>query len=81
MTPCLLERSKTTPNAKLRKRNEEEHAAIAAIRHAYSELTGHKGGRVIADGRLAGRLFRLGREIDKIFDIKLFANKDSRRLR
>jgi hypothetical protein len=48
---------------------------------AYSELTGHKGGRVIADGRLAGRLFRLGREIDEIFGIKLFANKDSRRLR
>jgi hypothetical protein len=67
--------------AKRRKRNEYEHAVIEAIRHAYQALTGHKGARATINGKLTGKLFRLGREIDDIFDTKLFAEKDSRRLR
>ena len=44
-----------------RKRDQAEHAAIQAIRSAYQKLTGKKGGRTTdADGRLTGRLVRLG---------------------
>ena len=76
-----LARIKKTPGEKRRQRDENEHVAIEAIRAAYRALTGHKGGRVIAGGKLKGRLVRLGREIDEIFDTALFAAKDSRRLR
>ena len=65
-----------------RKRDEAEHAAIKAIRSAYQKLTGKKGGRTTdANGKLTGRLVRLGREVDEIFGTRLFAEKDSRRLR
>jgi hypothetical protein len=65
-----------------RMRDANERAAIEAIRSAYQALTGYKGGRVIStDGRLTGRLQRLGREVDAIFGTGLFAEKDSRRLR
>ena len=71
-----------TPRPKARTRNADEAAAIAAIRDAYRAITGHKGGRVISNtnGRLAGRLVALGRDIDGIFGTALFA-KDSTRLR
>lgn len=71
-----------TPRSKKRERNKDEADAIAAIRAAYQEITGHDGGRIInTEGTLAGRLIRLGREIDAIFQTKLFADRDSRRLR
>ena len=65
-----------------RKRDPAEHAAIKAIRSAYQNLTGNKGGRTTdVNGRLTGRFVRLGREIDEIFSTNLFADIDSRRLR
>jgi hypothetical protein len=70
-----------SPRSKTRKRKEHEAEAIAAIRVAYRAITGHAGGRVTKDGQLVGKLVRLGREIDGIFQTKLFADKDSRRLR
>jgi hypothetical protein len=78
-----LERIKTTPAARrrFRVRDEDERVAIREIRNAYRALTGKKGGRVIRDGRLVGRLIDLGHEIDGIFGTRLFAEKDSRRLR
>jgi hypothetical protein len=79
-----IERLKATPGAqrRARKRDENEDAAVAAVRNAYGALTGYRGGRAIsADGRLTGRLHRLGRDIDGIFGTRLFAEKDSRRLR
>jgi hypothetical protein len=78
-----LVRIRTTPGARRRQRmrNEYEHAAIEAIRNAYRAITGKQGGRVINEGRLDGRFFRLGREIDSIFGTQLFPVKDSRRLR
>lgn len=78
------ERTKQMPGdeRRKRKRDEAEHAAIEAIRSAYRDLTGKKGGRAIdASGNLTGRMFRLGREIDAVFGTQLFAAKDSRRLR
>lgn len=78
-----LERLKAKPGAQRRKRqrDEAEHAATEAIRAAYQEVTGNKGGRVIRNGRLVGRLHSLGQEIDGIFGTKLYAVKDSRRHR
>jgi len=70
-----------SPRSKTRKRNADEAKAIEAIREAYRAITGHAGGRVTKDGQLVGKLVRLGREIDGIFQTKLFADKDSRRLR
>jgi hypothetical protein len=78
------ERLKKTPSAQRPKRVRDgnERAAIEAIRNAYRAVTGYRGGRAIgADGRLTGRLHRLGRDIDVIFGTQLFAEKDSRRLR
>jgi hypothetical protein len=78
------ERIKQTASAerRKRKRDQAEHAAIKAIRSAYQKLTGKKGGRTTdANGKLTGRLVRLGREVDQIFGTQLFAEKDSRRLR
>jgi hypothetical protein len=76
-------RLKANPGAQRRKRRRDdaEHAAIEAIRAAYQEVTGNKGGRVIRNGRLVGRLQSLGREVDNIFGAKLYAVKDSRRHR
>jgi hypothetical protein len=79
-----IARIKTTPaiQRRLRKRDTAEQAAIEAIRAAYQALTGRKGRRVLdVERRLTGRFYRLGREIDDIFGTKLFAAKDSRRLR
>lgn len=71
-----------SPERRKRKRDQAEHAAIEAIRSAYQKLTGKKGGRATdANGKLTGRLVRLGREVDEIFSTKLFAGTDSRRLR
>ena len=78
-----LERLKAKPGSQRRRRqrDEAEHAATEAIRAAYQEVTGNKGGRVIRNGRLVGRLHSLGQEIDGIFGTKLYAVKDSRRHR
>jgi hypothetical protein len=79
-----IERLKTISSVQRQRRvrDANERAAIEAIRSAYRGLTGYRGGRVIDnDGRLTGRLQRLGREIDGIFGTQLFAEKDSRRLR
>jgi hypothetical protein len=76
-----LARITAMPGEKRRKSNEVEIAAIEAIRSAYRALTGKTGGRVIHAGKLDGRMVRLGREIDGIFGTKLFAAKDSVRLR
>lgn len=79
-----VERLKATPGSRRRQRtsNEEKDVAVKAVQAAYGALTGRLGGRVIgADGRPAGRLHRLGRDIDAIFGTRLFPEKDSRRLR
>jgi hypothetical protein len=77
------ERLKAKPGGQRRKRqrDEAERAATEVIRAAYQEATGNKGGRVIRNGRLVGRLHSLGHEIDGIFGTKLYAVKDSRRHR
>ena len=79
--PAIEREFAKTPQPKTRTRDADEAAAIAAIRAAYSALTGHTGGRVIREGKLVGRLITLRREIDAIFGTKLVAEKDSRRLR
>jgi hypothetical protein len=71
---------KAMPNAKTRARKAEEIVAVAIIRAAYHEITGHKGTRSIRYGKLAGKAVELGRDIDAIFSTDLFA-KDSTRLR
>jgi hypothetical protein len=79
-----VERLKATPGSRRRQRtsNEEKDVAVKAVQAAYGALTGRRGGRVIgADGRPAGRLHRLGRDIDAIFGTRLFPETDSRRLR
>jgi hypothetical protein len=80
-----IERLATMPvkRRRERRRDEGEQAAIEAIRNAYRALTGgrYKGGRQNRGGRLAGRFHQLGRDIDALFGTKLFAEKDSRRLR
>jgi hypothetical protein len=78
---AALKKITAASNKKTRRRNADEAEAIAAIRAAYQTITGHKGGRVISVGKLAGRLNRLGREIDGVFGTKLFSVKDSKRLR
>jgi len=78
---AALSSAAAMPAAKTRKGNADEAAAIAAIRTAYREITGHEGGRVLFNGKLAGKFNRLGREIDGIFGTSLFAVKDSKRLR
>jgi hypothetical protein len=65
------------PNEKTRKSDKYEAYAIAAIRTAYRAITGNSGGRVIRNGRLAGKLVALRREIGSIFGTELFAVKDS----
>ena len=77
-----IEQTASTERRK-RKRDQDEHAAIQAIRSAYQSLTGKKGGRAIdrRNGKLTGQLVRLGREVDEIFSTNLFAGIDSRRLR
>lgn len=69
-----------SPRPKTRERDVIEAEAIETIRAAYRAITGHKGGRVISLGKLAGRLITLGRELDGIFGTALFAT-DSTRLR
>jgi hypothetical protein len=65
-----------------RRRDGAETDAITSIRDAFSELTHRRGGRGFnAEGELDGPLVRFGREIDEIFGTRLFAVKDSRRLR
>ncbi len=54
---------------------------IAVVRSAYRALTGKPGGRTISAGGKAGRLVRLGRDIDKLFGSKIFPKVDSRRLK
>lgn len=80
-----IERLKALPRAhrqRRRKRVGVESDAIAAVRFAYWELTGHYSGRAFNDeGKLDSPLVRFGREIDEIFGTSLFAVKDSRRLR
>jgi hypothetical protein len=78
---AALAKITATPEPKTRKRNAAEVEAIKAIRAAYLAITGTDGGRVIREGKLTGRLVWLGREIDRIFQTKLFAETDSRRLR
>jgi hypothetical protein len=70
-----------TPGAKTRKPDGDAVEAKEAIRAAYRAITGNRGGRVIRNGRLAGRLAALGRNIDAIFGTRLYAVKDSTRLR
>jgi hypothetical protein len=80
-----IERLVTMPAStrQLRHRDDNEQTAIEAIRNAYRALTGgkYKGSRQTHDGHLAGRFHQLGRDIDALFGTKLFAKKDSRRLR
>ena len=65
-----------------RRRDGAENDAITRIRFAFWELTHRRGGRAFNDeGKLDSPLVRFGREIDEIFGTRLFAVKDSRRLR
>jgi hypothetical protein len=75
---------KAQPAAERRRRRRDgaENDAITRIRFAFSEVTHRRGGRAFNDeGKLDSPLVRFGREIDEIFGTRLFAVKDSRRLR
>jgi hypothetical protein len=77
-----LERRKiATGNKKQRKPDLTEHDLIAVVRSAYSALTGRRGGRVIRPDGGAGRLVRLGHEIDRLFGTRIFPTADSTRLK
>ena len=78
---AALAKITASPRSKKRERDMDEAKAVAAIRAAYREITGHTGGRVIDKGNLAGRFVALGRDIDGIFGTALFAAKDSVRFR
>lgn len=54
---------------------------IAVVRSAYRALSGKPGGRTISADGQAGRLVRLGQEIDRLFGVKVFPKVDSRRLK
>lgn len=70
-----------TPGSKKREPNAVEAKAIETIRAAYREISGNRGGRVIARGKLAGKHHALRLEIDLIFGTALFGVKDSKRFR
>jgi hypothetical protein len=65
---------------KKRKPDLAARNVIVVIRSAYRALTGKPGGRTISAHGQAGRLVRLGQEIDRIFGVKVFPKVDSRRL-
>jgi hypothetical protein len=78
----LLSEMNSDPTAN--KKRKPDFAAldvIAVIRSAYSALTGRRAGRTISPAGQAGRLVRLGRDIDGLFGTKIFPNTDSSRLR
>jgi hypothetical protein len=70
-----------TGNKKQRKADPAAHEVIAVVRSAYSALTGKRGGRAILPSGQAGRLVRLGRDIDRLFGTKIFPKVDSTRLK
>jgi hypothetical protein len=77
----LLPEMKTRSGRKARKPDYAARGVIAAVRSAYKALTGRCGRRVISADRRAGRLVRLGQDIDRIFGTKVFPKVDSRRLK
>jgi hypothetical protein len=70
-----------TGNKKRRQPDRDEHDVIAVVRSAYSALTGYRGGRAVLPSGEAGKLVRLGRDIDSLFGTKIFPKVDSRRLK
>ncbi|MGJ5180400.1 hypothetical protein ACQR16_24530 [Bradyrhizobium oligotrophicum] len=81
MLEAELSAMKAAPKSKERCGDSDEDDALDAVCDAYSAITGHKGGRVISRlGKLDGRLFELGREIDRTFGTDLFKG-DGRRFR
>ena len=78
---AALVKIRAAPNTKKRERDADEADAVAAIRNAYVAITGNKGSRVVARGRLAGRLHALRREFDGIFGTALSDVKDGKRFR
>jgi hypothetical protein len=64
-----------------RKPDIAAHEVIAVVQSAYSSLTGYRGGRAVLPSGKAGRLVRLGRDIDRLFGTKIFPKVDSRRLK
>jgi len=75
----LLKRA--SGNKKQRKPDLAAHELIAAVRAAYSDLTGNRGGRAILPGGQVGREHRLGKGIDRIFGTSVYPKIDSSRLR
>jgi hypothetical protein len=70
-----------TGNKKQRKPDLAAYDVIAAVRSAYSALTGRRGGRAILESGLPGRHLRLGHDIDRLFGTNFFPPIDSVRLR
>lgn len=70
-----------TGNKKRRKPDQSAHDVIAAVRAAYSALTGMRGGRAFLANGQPGRFLRLGHEVDRLFGTDFFPKFDSRRLR
>jgi hypothetical protein len=70
-----------TGNRMRRQPDRDEHDVIAVVRSAYSALTGYRGGRAVLPSGEAGKLVRLGRDIDSLFGTKIFPKVDSRRLK
>ena len=80
-----LKRLASVPLSERRRQKRTKSAetlAVEAIRFAFWELTDNRSGRIVGrDGHLIGPLINLCREIDRIFETKLFAGLDSWRLR
>jgi hypothetical protein len=64
-----------------RKRVAAERDVVDAIKFAFWELSDRPGRRVVRDGKIAGPLAELCREIDRIFETHLFSGTDCWRLR
>jgi hypothetical protein len=79
---AAIQRANGPANEKKRRRPDlAAHDVIAAVQSTYSELTGHRGGRVLLGKEKSGRLLRLGHDIDKLFGTTFFPRYDSTRLR
>jgi hypothetical protein len=70
-----------TGNKKQRKPDQAAHEVVAVVQSAYHALTGKRVGRAVLLSGQPGPLVRFGREIDRLFNTKIFQKKDSPRLR
>jgi hypothetical protein len=81
--PFALKQLSSAPVSERRRRKgvPAERDVVAAIKSAFCELSDRPGHRVVRDGKIAGPLAELCREIDRIFETQLFSGIDCWRLR